>query len=336
LVGTSSGPITFWTTGAAGGVGFGNFAQLNTTQSGSAGADITIGGGSAQIADTSRPSGSASSTSTHGVQIGDRTSSFQTDDFVVRAGTGHFSLKGAYTGTATGVFSGIQFRPGFNILAGTVTIDGQTASTNNTTSQSGIDTYWDAGSIKSVIEATKSFSTSETAVSISGSSGNTSGILLGPSNSTTDYLTFRASGDKAGISISGSNSRASSVGVWMASVTIETKNGPTVINSGDDDLYLGAGSGRIFTFKPVTGQTGGDLSVTTSDLISSTATSSTHMSLSTAGSVTFSPSSTTFDAAQSFPTSSSTVSVGNLIVGTSNNTADLTVDAAVTSASEVT
>ena len=331
LIGTASGPITFWTTGSDGGVTLGNFTQLNTTQSGSAGADITIGGGSALTADTSRPSGAASSTSTHGVQIGARTSSFQTDDFVVRAGTGHFSLKGAYTGTATGVYSGIQFRPGFNILAGTVTIDGQTSSTNSTASQSGIDTYWNAGSIKSLIEATKSFSTFETAISISGSSGNTSGILLGPSNSTTDYLTFRTSGDKAGISISGSNSRANSAGVWMASVTIETKNGQTVVDSGDDDLYLGGDSGRIFTFKPVTGETGGDLTITTQDLLSST-----HMSLSTAGSVTFSPSSTTFDAAETFPTSSSTVSVGSLMVGSNTNTSDLTVGAVVQSTSSVT
>jgi uncharacterized repeat protein (TIGR02543 family) len=330
LIGTASGPITFWTTGSDGGVTLGNFTQLNTTQSGSAGADITIGGGSAQTADTSRPSGAASSTSNHGVQIGDRTSSFQTDDFVVRAGTGHFSLKGAYTGATAGVSSGIQFRPGFNILAGTVTIDGQTLSRNDTNSQSGIDTYWNAGSIKSVIEATKSFSTFETAISISGSSGNIHGILLGPSNSTTDYLTFRANGNKAGVSISGSNSRGSS-GVWMASVTIETKNGPTAINSGDDDLYLGGDSGRIFTFKPVLGQTGGDLSITTPDLISST-----QMSLSTAGSVTFSPSSTTFDAAQSFPTASSSVTVGSLIVGSSSNVEQVTAAATVTSSGDVT
>jgi hypothetical protein len=47
LIGTAGGPITFWTTGTTGGVTLGNFTQLNTIQSSAAGADITIGGGTA-------------------------------------------------------------------------------------------------------------------------------------------------------------------------------------------------------------------------------------------------------------------------------------------------
>jgi hypothetical protein len=82
---TASGPITFWTTGAAGGVAFGNFAELDTTLNSSSGADITIGGGASNDAGT-RPIGYATSSSSNAVDIGTASG---TNIFVVRSGTGH-------------------------------------------------------------------------------------------------------------------------------------------------------------------------------------------------------------------------------------------------------
>jgi hypothetical protein len=176
-------------------------------------------------------------------------------------------------------------RPGFDILAGTVTLNGESKSTNDNTGQAGIDIYEVPNSVKSVIEATKSFTDYENSINISASSSSAHAALLGPAESATDYITLRASGEKAGISILGSTSRASRTGLFLAALTIETNNGRTTIDSGDDALRLGQTSGNIFTFKPVTGKAGGDLSITTADLVNST-----HMSLNTAGVVSFVPS----------------------------------------------
>jgi hypothetical protein len=139
LFGTAGGPITLWTTTSSGGVALGNFNQLSAIQSSAGGADITIGGGDESSAGSNRPAGNATSTTGHGIQLGARSSGYVANDFVVRAGTGHFSTKGAYTGSTSGSFSGIEMRPGFDILAGTVTLNGETSSTNSTASQAGID-----------------------------------------------------------------------------------------------------------------------------------------------------------------------------------------------------
>jgi hypothetical protein len=216
-------------------------------------------------------------------------------------------------------------------VGGKVIVTGHSETTDAGTAAAGIDMYWAHNSVRNVIEATRGFSSTENSVEITGSSKANHAALLGPTDALTNYLTIRASGEKAGVAISGSTTRASSNGLWLASVTIETKNGPVSINAGDDTLSLGRNSGRIFTYKPISGQTGGDISIQTGSMADST-----DMSLTTQGAVTLTPNGASFTGAISFPAASSTVNVGSLVVGSSSNTADLTVGSAVTSASGVT
>jgi len=50
-------------------------------------------------------------------------------------------------------------------------------------------------------------------VEITGSSKANHAALLGPTDTLTNYLTIRASGEKAGVAISGSTTRATSNGL---------------------------------------------------------------------------------------------------------------------------
>ena len=117
LIGTAGGPITFWTTGTTGGVALGNFTQLNTMQSGTSGADITIGGGAASLSDANRPSGAAEHSGADGISLG---AGPATSVVVMRAGTGAISLNGHSTGT--GDFSGINLYPGNDLVGATVNL----------------------------------------------------------------------------------------------------------------------------------------------------------------------------------------------------------------------
>jgi hypothetical protein len=325
LIGTASGPITFWTTGSDGGVTLGNFTQLNTIQSGSAGAEITIGGGLASSSDATRPSGFAQSSEADGISLG---TSATVSGVVMRAGSGNISLSGEHT--STGAHSGIDIFPGIDLVGSQVTLRGITGYNISGTGAAGISSYI-SSAIKSLIHATGSFGSPTPALQISSSSASSTGALLGPQDTATDSLTLRVSGDNAGVSITGTTSRAASTGLWLASVAIEVKNGPTTLDSGDDMISLGRDSGRTFTYRPTNGGLGGDITIRSARQDDTPA-----LSIQTAGTVSFLPTATSFTAAVSFPTSGSTVSVGNLVVGTSNNTADLTVGSALTSASEVT
>jgi hypothetical protein len=331
LLGTAGGPITLWTTGTAGGVTLGNFTQLSTTQSSATGADITIGGGAALTADTSRPSGAASSNAEHGVQLGTTVNS---SVFVVRAGTGAFSVSGAYTGTASTAKAGIWFPPGQDINAGTIEITGTTTYNQANDTTTSIDSYFSGSTAASLLHATRSFATSGDSIRITGSSASNTGMSLGPNINNPSPMTIRASGNNAGIAITGTSSSLSATsGLWMAGVALQTANGPVLLNSGARPIGLSS-SLRTSSYAPISPSTGGNIRIVAGGIHASS--SSAAFNVNTAGTLTLEPFETSFASAVTFPATDSSTSVGNLIVGTSGNTGDLTVGAAVTSASEVT
>jgi hypothetical protein len=330
-ISTRGGPITFWTTGTTGGVTLGNFTQLNTTQSSATGADITIGGGTAMTSDATRPSGAAASTAEHGIQLGTTVNS---SVFVVRAGTGAFSASGSYTGTASTVKAGIWLPPGQDINAGTISLDGTTTYNVVDDRTTGIDAFFSGSSATSLIHATRSFAVSGDSIRITGSSASNTGLSLGPNIDNPNPMTIRASGQNAGISITGTTSSLSATsGLWIAGVQLQTANGPVSLNSGARPIGLSSAN-RISSYAPISPSTGGNIRIVAGGIHSSS--SSAAFNVNTAGTLTFEPFSTSFLSTVTFPATASTTTVGNLIVGTSGNTADLTVGAAVTSASEVT
>jgi hypothetical protein len=211
---TAGGPLTFWTTGTAAGVEFGNYAKLDTTLSGAEGSDITIGGGAASVSNASRPAGNSESTNNHAISIGNI---HATSLFVARAGVGTFSMKGSYTGSTSGAHSGINMYSGFDILAGKVYLDGQTTSAVVGTAQAGINAY-SSTTVKSFIEATSAGGPSNT-LELRGSAAGDYGALLGGATATTDYLLLRASGDKAGVSVTGVTSKAGAVGLFFGATS---------------------------------------------------------------------------------------------------------------------
>jgi hypothetical protein len=212
LISTASGPITLWTTGATGGVQLGNFTQLNSTNSG-LGADITIGGGVATTADPARPSGFAQSSAADGIALGTGATA---SGVVMVAGSGNISLSGDHT--STGAHSGVDIFPGVDIVGNQVSIRGTSGYNISGTDASGVSAYV-SSTIKSLIHATGSFVSASTALQIVSSSASSTGALLGPQTAATDALTFRVTGNNAGISITGTTSRASSTGLWLASAT---------------------------------------------------------------------------------------------------------------------
>jgi len=326
LLGTSGGPITLWTTGTAGGVALGNFTQLNTTQAGAAGADITIGGGTASAGDDTKPGSAAKDSGIDGIKLG---TTSNTSGVVIRSGTGTISLSGEYTGTST--FSGVRVLPGVDILGANVIMKGVTghnlASSNFA---AGIDFYAETtlSSAKNLIHATANDSTQ--AIQLISESASQFGSLIGPKDwsGAPDFITLRASGNTSGISISGQTSR-NLVGVWLAAATLETKDGPVSIDSGGGSANLGL-STRLFTYRPVMDQSGGNITITTANYVGAASTS-----ITTEGIVSVLPTGTSFVAAQTFPAASSTTSVGGLIVGSATNTANLTAGSAITSSGDV-
>jgi hypothetical protein len=221
----------------------------------------------------------------------------------------------------------------FDIQANTVSIVGEAANASTSAGTGGVRIIGASTGTSNVIEATASFLTDTPAIEITSSSAALNGLALGSTTSATDYLILRASGNNAGIDISGQTSRASSFGVALASVTTETKNGNVSITSGNREIGLGR-SGTIFTYRPTSGNTGGDLTISSMGRDTLSATIPT--SITTAGDVSFIPSGQSFSSTQTFPAADSTTVVGSLTVGSSTNTAQLNATGPATSTGAIT
>lgn len=322
---TASGPITFWTTGSTGGIKVGNFTKLDTTISGT-GADITLGGGLADSDDPNRPSGPSVDSGADGVLLGSGTPA--TDVVVLRAGSGNVSISGE--NTSTSAYSGIEVVPGLDIEANKIVMRGITGYNSTSNTAAGINFYYNNYANQISLHATGGFDTKSTAIDIYSESASIFAALLGSNPDATDAVVVKASGNNAGISIVGQSSYPSAEALWLAAFTIETKDGDVSIDTGAKALRLGSSTSRIFTYRPTTGNAGGDLNIRTAEI----KTAGTG-NISTAGTVSFVPYGTSFASAQTFPPASSTINVGGFVVGSTTNTANLTQGSAITSSGDV-
>ena len=332
---TNSGPITLWTTGAAGGVTLNNYVHLNSNSSGAGGADITIGGGSADDSDSTIPGDNAASNANSGIILG----TSNVDQIVkISAGTGDVAIRGESTSSSS-TQSGIDMMAGVKITGGTVDLFGKannTSATDNTAA--GIFHYQDSTTAKTLIEATKGFASHADAISVRGESTNGHyGMMLGNavSGSTNEAVTIRTTGAKADIKVSGSTGAADKYAFMAAGVTFSTATGNLTLDSGDDRVALSRNTTtRQFVFTPVAGQPGGDITVRTKDL---NTFSSGSWDVVTAGTLTLEPpTGQSFEVSTTFPLADSAINVGKLFVGSSNNTQSLTAGMAVSSAGDVT
>jgi hypothetical protein len=332
---TNSGPITLWTTGAAGGVTLNNYVHLNSNTSGTGGADITIGGGAADANDSSIPGGNATSNASSGIILG----TSNVDQIVrVSAGTGDVVLRGESTSSST-TLSGIDMKAGVKITGATVNLFGKAnnpSTTNNTAG--GIFHYEDSTTAKTVIEATKSFADHETAITVRGeTSAGYYGVMLanqGALTNVADNVTLKTTGTNADISISGSTGSASRSAFMGAGLVLTTSTGDVLIDGGDDSVVLSRSSTtRKVSYSPIAGQAGGNVTIRTPNLsIESTGV----FDVSTAGILTLEPPiGQAFSTTQTFPLSGSVINTGGVIVGSADNNQNLTGGADITASGDV-
>ena len=332
---TNNGPITLWTTGAAGGVTLNNYVHLNSNSSGTGGADITIGGGSADVNDPTIPGGNAASNANTGIILG----TSNVDQIVrVSAGTGDVVIRGESTASSASR-SGIDLKAGVKIIGGNVDLFGKAnnpSATNNTAS--GIFHYQDSATAKTLIEATKGFPNHTTALSLRGETSNGSfGMMLsnaGGAAAVQDAVTIRTTGANADIEISGSTGASDKYSVQAAGLRLSTATGDVLVDSGDDAMgFSRSGITRKVSYVPVSGEQGGNITLRTPDIIS---LSTGAFNVTTTGVLTLEPpAGQSFARPQTFPLAGSVIDVGGLVVGSANNTANLTQGAAVTSSGDV-
>jgi hypothetical protein len=329
---TSGGDITLWTTNASsGGVTFNNWALID-----SSGGDITIGGGEAS-SDTSRPAGNATSSSGSAIVLGASNS----DDVVkitTGSGKGNISIKGE--ATSTSAHSGIFFRAGVKIIGETVSLYGKSRYSSSTGfDAAGIYHYTGASTATTLIEATGSYQTHREALVIeSEAMSSTHAMMLGndANGRTFNTVTIRTSGNYADIRFTGISGRGGSgTGVWMAGAVMETYTGDVLIDSPSSRvLFSKSESGRQVTYRPTVVGFGGDITIRS---LGRDSGSEGKFDVQTAGNFSFiPPAGGSFNTPQTFPLTGSSFSVGGLVVGSTDNTADLTVGAVVQSTGAVT
>ncbi|WP_249883334.1 fibronectin type III domain-containing protein [Candidatus Aquiluna sp. UB-MaderosW2red] len=332
---TAGGPITLWTTADNAGVDFSNYVLIETNANESDGADITIGGGSADPNNSARPAGSTLSTSGTALQIGGV--STNAENLVrVYSGVGAISMK-AQTTHANAASSGINLSAGVKIVGNTIDLFGKAKGTSGTdNTASGIFHYEDLASAQTVIEATASYSTHTNALTMTSVLENGAyGSMLGnATGARSAQIAIITSGDMADMLLSG-ETLTGDYGFQTGGLLIATKTGNVVIDSkGKVVVFSRSGANRKVEFKPVAGPTGGDLTVYTSAVDSF---SNGIMEIKTAGVVSILPpvGQTSFGAETTFPIPGSSIDVGGLIVGKVGNTANLVQGAAIKSSGDV-
>jgi len=334
LFGTIGGPITFWTTTSSGGVSLGDFNQLSTTQSSAAGADITIGGGAADANNASLPSGNAASNANDGLIIGSTSA-----ENVVRilSGTGNISLKAESSHVST-TSSGIEMVAGVKITGATVDMYGKAAGAsglNNTAA--GVFNYFDSGTARTEIQATKNFSDHTQAVKIEGYvTTGTYGVMLGNTGSSTtlsQQTRVVTNGDNSDIVIAG-DSASDGYNVFLAGVLLSTKNGDSLVDGKGGEVVLSRNATtRAFEYERVSGGTGGELKIISSKISTQ---SSGALKIASDGKLSLvPPAGQNFSAGLTFPLTGSTINVGGLVVGSAENTRDITLGSAVTSSGDL-
>ena len=337
---SASGPITIWTTGTSAGVDIGNYVLIETNADSSAGADITIGGGTADPSDSSRPSGNTTTSSGTALQIGGASSNAEN---LVRifAGSGDISLK-AETTHASASSSGINLSSGVKIVGATVDIYGKARGTTNAGNDgSGVFFYRSHGSSQTLIEATASFDTHTTALEIDSEMVNGAyGIMLSNMDSTgsSEQIKVMTSGQNADMRLAGKATNGWSGGqeysFQTAALLLSTNTGNVTIDGNGGRVSLSRGTTRLVAFEPNSGGPGGDITVITDGIDSHSAGI---LNIQTAGKLSvIPPEGESFATPTTFPLTGSQIQVGGLVVGSAENTADLIQGSAITSSGDVT
>jgi uncharacterized repeat protein (TIGR02543 family) len=336
LLSSRGGPITLWTTGSTGGVALADFTQLNTTQFGASGADITIGGGSASSSDATRPTGNAVSSSGTAVALG---SSEIANVVQILSGTGNIVIRGE--GTSSNGQSGVSIEAGVRIIGSTVEIFGKNvSSTGDDADFAAVFHYGNSSSAKTLIEATVSANTHRTALSITGQSTNSKYAMMlsnKTGSSVADQITLRTTGSSADIRLSGTTTRSGGAGIQGAGLVLSTFDGDVFIDTGLVDASLGRlGTGRESSYSANGSGPGGNITITAGSLDTANHTTGS-FDVATTGTLTFAPpAGQSFTEAQTFPLSGSTTSVGNLVVGSAWNIEQVTAAASASSSGDIT
>jgi hypothetical protein len=260
----------------------------------------------------------------------------------VLAGTGQISLRGEAT-AADNAHSGIRLKAGVKLIGGTVELYGKNkAKSDSNNSSAGIFVYEDSSTARTLIEATDSSPDQnkiETVSLVGEIVAGDFGVMFG--NTTTvgsvaDQITIRATGNLAGIVIDGTSGKSSGVGVWMAGAVVSTANGDVLIDGNSKQVTLSrSGSTRKFTYEPIAGEPGGDVTIRSTG--TNLSNSSGFLDIETDGTLSFvPPTGQSFGTAQTFPFASSIIDVGGLVVGSDTNTQELTVGSPVTSTGNIT
>lgn len=330
---SAGGPITLWTTGSNAGITLSSFSKLETIRNGSAGADIFIAGGAADSQNPLIPAGNSLSSSGTAVLIG---TTEAVGNVVVRAGDGNLVIRGQST-QASATASGVDISSGADLQAGTVQIIGSNVATSTTNNESSGVFLYRSTSIKSVIEATADFVDNTEALVIDSSSQfGDFALMIGNSSSgsVADFATLRTTGENADIVLRGANGTPSQYSMFLAGTVLSTNSGDVLLDGSDDLVILSRSTTtRKTTFTTNSAGPGGDITIKSAGIDSQTSGS---LDVQTQGKLSFIPQgSNSFAASQTFPPSSSIITVGGLIVGSASNTSDLTQGSAVTSSGDV-
>jgi filamentous hemagglutinin family protein len=315
---TNNGNLTLWSDGDGNGAGYialGNDSTLNSANGATAqlsgGGRITLAGGAA-VDVAGLPTGSAASTTVHGVSLGSTSASTTT----INSGGGDVLINGSTTTTSStgdGTFHGLAGWGTLNLNAG----QGAIALAGTSTDSYGLVLSRGGTGVSTLSSARAS----GTAINLTGATtaANTHGLVL--DNNATEAILATGGG---AIAITGTGT-GTGYGVWLQGSRVLASSGDIVVNGGVGGINA-AGSGNVL------GKYSNDITTSSSNitLTGNRVTLAGATAIDTSGTLTVQPSGTSFSSAFSWPLTNLSLApeLSGLTLGKVGNTANISVASA--------
>ena len=322
---SSTAPVMLWSnTDAANGgsIQIGNYTDISTT-----GAAITLAG-SASSSDTSPTGYAEGSTSTNCTGLSLGSSAVATDSVKIASAGGNILLRGKSSYDAAACV-GLKSWSGINVNSGTGSITAEglaTGSTTNNYNRHALDFNWTSSATGGFTSTWTSAKTSGTAISFTGSSSGTSNNgrgVLGWAGTNIATISATGGGD---IAITGTASTNTTQAVSINYANIYAAGGAINISGGAKQVAFGETGANNIGGSSTT-SLAGEITVK-ADSISIAATVGS-AAFKNASKLSLISDGVKFSSAQTLGAGTSITNIGSLQVGLDTNTADVTLNGAV-------